>query len=293
MASNPIDPKRERISKLQEGLYSRGGQDITKSDRPAFSPHRENLVTPSTPWKEDPILTEGLKEEYVEPKKMSFFTKIFLASIAFFLVASGIAVYVLSGGFNVISSKNVDISVQGLISIAAGEELSLDIIVANNNSAALEQGELFVEYPPGTRTASDLTKELTREKVLIENIPAGRSVTKTVKAVLFGEKDSAKQIKIALDYKAHGSNASFSKEKTYDIAIKSSPVLMEVSAPKEVNAGQDITLTVNITSNSAIPVKNLLLRAEYPFGFNFKISTTGNSVLSSMSWRKITFCSIN
>lgn len=279
MAFNPIDPKKQNLDKLQQGLYSRGAQDITKTERPVFSPHRESLTSP---WKEDPILTEGLKEEPEEPKKMSFFTKIFLASIAFFLVASGIAVYILSGGFNVISSKNVDISVEGPVAVAAGDELSLDIIVLNNNSAALDEGELFVEYPSGTKMTSDLTKDLTREKISLDSIPAGKSATKTVKAVLFGEKDSAKQIKITLDYKAHGSNASFSKEKTYDIAIKSSPILMEVTAPKEVNAGQDITVNVNITSNSAIPVKNLVLRAEYPFGFNFNNASpkadAGNNV---------------
>lgn len=279
MASNPIDPRGERIDRLQEGLYSRGGEDITRAKHAPLSSTPNNL---NRSWKEDNTLTTELGEEHQEKKKMSFFTKIFLASIIFFLVAAGIAAYVLSGGFNVISSKNVDISVQGLIAVSAGEELVLDIIISNHNNAALEQGELLVEYPPGTKKASDLTQELARERITIDKIPAGASVVKTVKAVVFGEKESVRQIKITLDYKASGSNAAFSKEKTYDITIKSSPVIMEITYPKEVNAGQDIKVVVNITSNSAVPIRNLLFRAEYPFGFNFNSSipkaSSGNNV---------------
>ena len=279
MASNPIDPRGERIDRLQEGLYSRGGEDITRAKHAPLSSTPNNL---NRSWKEDNTLTTELGEEHQEKKKMSFFTKIFLASIIFFLVAAGIAAYVLSGGFNVISSKNVDISVQGLIAVSAGEELVLDIIISNHNNAALEQGELLVEYPPGTKKASDLTQELARERITIDKIPAGASVVKTVKAVVFGEKESVRQIKITLDYKASGSNAAFSKEKTYDITIKSSPVIMEITYPKEVNAGQDIKVVVNITSSSAVPIRNLLFRAEYPFGFNFNSSipkaSSGNNV---------------
>lgn len=279
MAHKPIDPRGDRIDKLQEGLYSRGGQDITRSEKTAFSNH-ETLV--KNGWKEDDTLSKVMTEDHEEKKKMSFFTKVFLASIIFFLVAAGIAAYVLSGGFNVISSKNVDISVQGIIAVAAGEELNLDIIVSNSNNAALEQGEMFIEYPPGTKMPSDLTKDLTREKILIDNIPAGASIVRTVKAVVFGEKESVQQIKITLDYKARGSNAAFSKEKTYDITIKSSPVIMEVTYPKEVNAGQDISVKIDLTSNSAVPIRNLLVRTEYPFGFNFQNSspkaTAGNNV---------------
>lgn len=281
MANKPIDPRGERIDKLQEGLYSRGGQDITRAEHTSFSTHTD-LV--KNGWKEDDTLSKGLVEEHEVKKKMSFFTKIFLGSIIFFLVAAGIAAYVLSGGFNVISSKNVDISVQGLIAVAAGEELVLDIVVSNSNNAALEQGEMFIEYPPGTKMSSDLTKDLTREKILIESIPAGASIVRSVKAVVFGEKESVQQIKITLDYRAKGSNAAFSKEKTYDITIKSSPVLMEVTYPKEVNAGQDITATINLTSNSAVPIRNLLVRAEYPFGFNFQ-NATPKATAGNNIWR--------
>lgn len=201
--------------------------------------------------------------------KSSFATKVFLASVIFFVVSAGIAAYIILGGFNIISSKNVDISVQGLVAVAAGEELSLDLLVKNNNNSALDSGTIYIEYPDGTRMADDVTKSLTRDQFDFTEVAAGGLVTKTIKPVFFGEKDSVKQVKIRVDYKARGSNASFSKEKTFDITIKSSPIIMTVEVPKEVNAGQDISIKIDVASNSNVLIHDLLVRVEYPFGFSY------------------------
>ncbi len=276
-----LNSKGGKIEKLEKDLYSREAPQISGFEREPLKPQRKGN---SAGWSENEDLAKELATEYSEPKKTSFFTKVFIASIIFFVVAAGIAAYILLGGFNVISSKNVDILVEGPIAAAAGEELVLDITVSNNNNVLLEQVELFVEYPEGTRMSEDLTKELVRDKILFDDIPSGKTGTKTIKAVLFGEKDSAKDIKMTLDYKARGANASFSKQKTYSIVIKSSPILMEVAYPKEVNAGQEITFTLNITSNSAALVRNLILRAEYPFGFSFTGSVPKTSSDNNV-WR--------
>lgn len=285
MALEPSNPRRQgtaqKIDKLQEELYSRGAPEITKVKHEPVLPANENV---NEEWKQDQILESELESGRRGPPKTSFFTKIFFISIAFFVVAAGIATYVLLGGFNVISSKNVDISVEGPIAVAAGEELVLNVTISNNNNAALEELSLFIEYPPGTRVSGDIAKELVRDRIEFEPITAGTSETKAVRAVLFGEKDSVREIKMTADYKARGSNASFSKEKTYEIAIKSSPIILEVLHPKEVNAGQEITFSVDITSNSTTLIRNLLLRIDYPFGFNFETASPG-PVAEERIWR--------
>ncbi len=270
----PPNPKNERIGDLERDLYSRDAQPITAKDRPNLSSHEKQVLYG---WKEENKLETDSTAEAVKMKqtdhKTNLVMKFFMASVLFFLVAAGIAAYVILGGFNVISSNNVDISVQGLVAVDAGQELSLDIIIKNRNNAILESGNVYVTYPEGTRTAQDLTKELTRDQLDLGVVPAGGSVTKTVKAVLFGEKDSVKHIKISINYKTQGSNADFSKEKSYDILIKSSPVIMTTSVPQEVNSGQDVILKIDVASNSNTDVRDLLVRAEYPFGFTFTSAT--------------------
>ncbi|MEK7390559.1 MAG: hypothetical protein AAB635_00270 [Patescibacteria group bacterium] len=266
MAIAPRDPN-EKIDDLERDLYSRDAEPITTKNRPELSPH-EKLVQYG--WKEDEAaFNNEIVEMQQTDRKRSFATKIFMASVLFFVVSAGIAAYIILGGFNIISSKNVDISVQGLVAVSAGEEVLLDIIVKNNNNSALDSGTIYIEYPEGTRMAEDVTKELLRGQIDFGEITAGGSVTKTIKPVLFGEKDSVKQIKISVNYKARGSNAVFSKEKTFDITIKSSPVIMTINVPQEVNAGQDIEIKIDVASNSNTLIRDLLVRAEYPFGFTF------------------------
>lgn len=268
MAQNP---EHERIDNLERDLYSRDAQPVTINKRPELTPREKRG---EYGWKESEGLPEEVEEANEHDKKGNMITKIFMASVVFFLIAAGIAAYIILGGVNVISTKNVDISVRGPVAVAAGEELSLDVIVKNNNNSSIDSGTLYVEYPDGTKTAQDLTRDLTRDQVDVEQIPSsGGTVTKTVKAVLFGEKDSVKQIKITLDYKTRGSNAIFYKEKTYDITIKSAPVLMTVQVPQEVNSGQEIAINIEVASNSNTLIQDLLVRAEYPFGFTYTSAT--------------------
>ncbi len=90
---------------------------------------------------------------------------------------------------------------------------------------------------------------------------------------MFGEKDAVKEFKLKLEYKVKGSNAVFSKEKIFSVAIGSSPLILDIDYPKEVNSGQIITLTINLTSNSGVPVRNTLVKIEYPYGFTYKDSS--------------------
>lgn len=267
----PFDPKKDRIDKLQEGLYSRGAPQITAQERPTLTPHTEEFAEASaTRFKTDEEFAAELQgtSQDRSPRRTAFFNKLFIASIVFFVLAAGIAGIIFYSGLNVISSKNVDITVSGLVAVPAGERLALDVTVRNSNNVALENGQLVIEYPEGTRSPADITVPLTRDTFPLETIPAGKTVTRTIKAVLFGEKDSLQHIKMSVDYKPRGSNAQFTKEKVIDIAISSSPVLVSVNMPKEINAGQEFPITIGVASNSEAPVRDVLVRADFPFGFS-------------------------
>lgn len=260
-----------KIDRRERDLYSRNIPQEKQPERGGFT---KPVYDVSENWQSGSSFSDALTQEYTETEKKSKFFKIFfMGSIGFFAVAMIIFVYMSYGGFNTVSSKNVDIAVQGPVSIGGGEELVLDIAVTNNNNVPLESAELLVEYPDGTRETSDLSKELLRQKETVGGILSGQSVTKTVKAVLFGEKNTSKIIKVSVEYKAQGSNATFTKEKDYPITIQSAPVLFSVDYSKEVNSNQSTQLVVTITSNSNTLIENMLVRAEYPFGFTLDNAT--------------------
>ena len=263
--------EKSPIDELQEDLYSREKPSVIDRKRSKIT---ETEYDVNTNWSGvDQEFQANLESGSEEKSQNTFFHKLLTSSVIFFFIAVLVATYLFFAGFNNISSNNIDISINGLISVAAGEELVLDIVVQNNNSVDLTDADILIEYPPGTRIPKNIGEELLRDKQNLGTILAGKSVGKTVSAVLFGEKNSIKDIKITMEYKAKGSNAVFSKDKLYQISINSSPVVLVVDYPKEVNANQDIMFSATITSNSNNILENLLVRVDYPFGFVFQNAT--------------------
>ncbi|MCK4918178.1 MAG: hypothetical protein KAS02_00115 [Candidatus Pacebacteria bacterium] len=214
-----------------------------------------------------------MKKESKSPKKkMTFFGKLVIFSVLFFIGSFFVALYVFYGGVNIISTENVDISISGPSSIGGGEELSFQITVQNNNSVDLELADLIVEYPNGTLLADDRNTKLTLVRKTLNTVPAGGSSTHIFKSVLFGNEGDLKDIIITIEYRAKGSNAIFFKERKYEVLIDSSPIVFVVDIPEKITAGQEFEMDIEIYSNSNKVIEDFLFEADYPFGFIFKDS---------------------
>ncbi|MEK9184603.1 MAG: hypothetical protein AAB866_00345 [Patescibacteria group bacterium] len=260
-----------RIEQLKKGLYSRKGADILHKEG-HLREHQDDVVDAWPGQTETETNKNENQDEYSQTESSSFFRNILWSAIIFFVLALGFAFYILYTNKNVVSADNVNISVAGPVSVAGGEPVSLDIKVENNNNVKLQLVDLSIEFPSGTADVTDVTKELKRFRQLLGDITPSSNADKKIDVIFFGEENSQKQIKITAEYRVEGSNAIFSKEKDYNIFISSSPVSMTVDSLKEVNAGQATSFNITVVSNSAQTIKNLLVTAEYPFGFNFKKS---------------------
>lgn len=278
------DEEKSRLSRLEEHLYSRksGNFDTEKRSeisKPEFDVEKD--------WKggEEPLEQMIAKQQTAYfIKTQNPFKKILWGSIAFFIIALAAAGFMFFTDSNTVSANKIDISVIGPTNAAAGEGLSLEVIIKNQNNTDLEGASLSIEYPPGSRMAENTGEELLRQREPIGNIPAGGESRRTIKAVLFGEKESIQIIKMTLEYRIKGSNAIFFKDKEYDLAIKSSPVIVTIEGPREVNSGQDVDLKIIVSSNTSEVLKGLLMRAEYPFGFSF-LSSEPQAVADNSLWK--------
>jgi len=201
-------------------------------------------------------------------KKRSKLTILLIASTVFFIAALSISVVLFLSGSDV-SPSNVSIVVQGPATIGGGDELSLQITITNRNAVPIELADLVIEFPSGTRSVSDVSIELSRIRLSLGTISPGGRVQKTVRAVLFGEEQSKKDIAIAVEYRVEGSNAIFFADQTYQLTLSSSPLNLSIQSLKEVISGQDVEFIVTITSNSSNVINDVLLVVEYPFGFEF------------------------
>lgn len=256
------------IDRLKRTLYSRNEKLVPKTQRTQVAP--KEFDVPSA-WGDKPDYS--ISPEVIVKRNNSFFNKFLIGSLIFFVISVCIAVFIFFGGVNMISSNNLTIDVVAPTSISSGEELSIGLSIVNGNRTDLEGATLYITYPEGSESVGEGSEDLSHEEIDLGVVPKGESAQHGVRTVLFGEKDSIKSFVFRIEYKVKGSNATFSKEKTYDVIIGSSPILLEVKYPKEVNSGQDISMQVEVTSNSTVPIKDLLVKIDYPYGYTYKSST--------------------
>ncbi len=231
--------------------------------------HRE-VRNVETDWQHDHEDQGSLLSRMRFTKKhKTYATWLFAIAAVFFLAALGTAAFFLTGNRNVLSADKIEITVTGPTKVAAGEALPLAIEIKNNNASTLEVADLSIEYPPGTRSADDVTVSLLRTRAGLGDLSPGERVATTSKAIIFGEEGTKQNVIVSLEYRVVGSNAIFVKERLFEVEIDDSPIRLSIDAPNALNSGNDVQLEVTIASNSSAPLENVLLKANYPFGFEF------------------------
>ena len=267
----------DKIEQLKKKLYS-STEKLPKM-RPVNL--REHNISVDKGWKEE-------QENIEEPKKVvkvySFLKGLMIFAIIFLIIAFGIAYYYFTVNPNAISNSNIDIKVSGPITISAGQELSLDVDVYNNNSTILQAADLIVTYPEGTRRADDKVTSLITDRIPIGDIAAKGAQRTTIKSILLGEEGSVKNINIALEYKIPESNSLFVKEKSYPMSIGTGPVSITIDSIKEITPEQETKFIISVKSNSSDVIGDVVLKGDYPFGFDY-ISAKPTPSASTNSWR--------
>lgn len=259
----------DSVQKLEKKLYQAGDSYDFNAHRARLSGRPSSLSKINTVAVGNAVSTPSMPDT---PKKSSWIKYFLLGSVAFFTLASIFAVLFFGQGANSVSADNIEMSVNGPVSVKGGEPLDLQLMVTNNNAVALEFVDLTVEFPEGSRDPKDQTKELTRRRESIGTIAPGESVSKIIEGVLLGEDNAQKEILFKLDYRFGGSNIIAVKSKPYQVTLSSSPVSIALSAPSEVTSNQDVQLVITTTSNALTPLKNMLLEVKYPPGFVLKSS---------------------
>lgn len=263
---------KSKIDRLDATLYSRSRYKDPLEERAPVSAPAPEAPKAEEAWagtKLDDILSRERKSD----DKMPFVKKIFIFAALFFAATLIVAGFVFLGGNNFISSKNVDLEITGPTAAEAGSPVELKVTIKNGNNADLDSAAFSIQYPSGARDAQDSSKQLTFSKEDLGKIGAGDEVVRNVSFVLIGSPDESKELKFSVQYKVAGSNATFYKDKTYDMSIGSSPVSLKVDAPQSVTSGEPFTTTVTVGLNSTDVLKNVMLRAEYPYGYAAAAST--------------------
>ncbi len=256
--------KLNGIEKLKNKLFSRDYQ-MENDHVDHFSSVRFKKVIPDS-WQES-VKDKMTKTQKIFTQKSSIFKKFFIFSVAFFILALLYGGYMFFIKGNTVSNKNIEITVLGNSFVAGGESLPLQIEIVNKNNSNLLLSDLLIEYPKNS--SGDLSKETERIRESLGTIPAGGIKSENIKIILFGEQGSIRPIRISLEYRLEGSNSIFVKEKLHEVSISSAPINLLIEGPSEVSLNQDINLKVKVNLNSTNSASQILLKMDYPIGFEF------------------------
>ena len=267
--------KLNRIEELKSKLFSKNYQ--TKIEHQDNFTHLSNKNDVPDFWQDNTRKRFNSGEKFF--MKTPIFKNFFIFSVVFFILTLGYASYVFFVGSNTISKDNIDISILGNTFTAGGEELSLVVGVTNRNSSSLDLVDLVIEYPKSSLNSQiDSSNQTERLRMSLGMIPTGAIRNENVKIVLFGEQGSILPIKIFIEYRVEGSNAIFVKEKLYEVTINSTPINLSVDAPMSTSPNQDIVLNIKSTLNATKPISKILLKLDYPAGFQFMSSKPAPSL---------------
>ncbi len=259
-----------KVDNLSDTLYSRTRYKNPLEKRSGV---KEGEVPEVEERWQGSALDEILLRERKPDQSHPFMKKFFLFSVLFFAAAVVIAGIVFFGGVNFVSSKNVDINVVGPTNASAGEILELGVTVENKNNTDLELANFSVTFPQGSRDPKDSSKTLTYTREELGLVKAGGEVVRSVAVVLIGSMGESKELKFSVEYKVKGSNATFYKEKLYPVTIGNTPITLKITSPESVASGESFDTEVAVTLNSTEVLKNVLMRAEYPYGYSVTEAT--------------------
>ncbi|MEN9413662.1 MAG: hypothetical protein RLZZ342_749 [Candidatus Parcubacteria bacterium] len=258
------------LDELRQAMYSR-----TLSEKLVPRVRRTLDLTRPVVGEDFHHAEPGVQGAVVAPRGMGIFRValwgILGSSIVFFLGAAGFFGYyfLLGGGSLPASPRNVDIVISGPPQVEGGAPAEFQLTVTNRNKVALELADIVITYPPGTRSPADFSTDLPNQRITLGTIEPGGRRQGTVSAVLAGQGGDKQNLKVEVEYHVSGSNSIFVAESDYAINFSSSPLSITVSGNTQGISGQPVSLSVTVGVNGNAPVRDVLLQAEYPFGFKF------------------------
>ena len=258
---------------LKNRLYKEGETFDKRFKRPALYP-KENYT--ESDWSNQTKLAEAnvLRENNLNTMNRKKKKKIFLALFCAIVVLLAGAYFFrneLGFNLNVVSSKNIDISIDGPSILKSGEANKWYVSVTNSNNVSLELADIITDFPVGSMSLDN--KDLSRERKSVGLVLPHQTIKEEINAFILGESEEQKEIVFTLEYRPAGSNAIFAKTEKKAIKIGQAPVGLSLDLPQEVEAGQNIALKIEYVSNSSAILEDLRLKLEYPPGFHYTESS--------------------
>ncbi|MEK7144724.1 MAG: hypothetical protein AAB794_02625 [Patescibacteria group bacterium] len=263
----PLPEKKDDTGSLEHAREHLYKEEKDSHPHPLLTA-TEKRELPHT-WEEEKSATPALHQV----RHVRFAGIFFIAAFLFFILSIGIAGYVFLVGGNSVSIDKIAIDIIGPKTIAGGDIVPLSLTITNRNSVAIKNAIIEIEFPTGTRDASDVMKTYPRYIENFGTIAPGETVTRSIKATVFGGAGQTLTLPVTFYYGTSGSNATFIKNSSYILTISTTPLSVSIDSLTETVSGKPLTFTLTVSSNATIPLDNVVLTGAFPFGFSVTSSS--------------------
>ncbi len=164
------------------------------------------------------------------------------------------------------------ISLTGSDQILSGQLSTYEIKYRNDNRVDLKKAIIKVTYPESFKPESnDNFKE---DSPTSGTFTLGTIKSKSQGKVVLNGKDFSPKgaliyIRASLLYSPSGFSGQFETKAQIGVNVMSTPITLSVQAPQNITSGDQINYLVNYSNDGEMPLKNLVIKLDYPDGFIF------------------------
>lgn len=243
---------------IEHGLYDPKNkmEDVTLH----HTRDRRTLELPTSWGDNAPIITQG-KEE----KGLSFGSKLLIFSVILLICALGFTAWRIISLRNVVSSANIDMSLEITPYVEGGESVPVTFTLFNRNTAPLQSAVITLVYKQGIGSQDE--QEKIHEKRELGIINPNDNKRQDFNIILYGSEAEQRDVTLKLEYKVAGSNAVFSKVITNSTVLKTPPIAVHIDGPKILSIGQNGTFVITVKNNSATTSLQSVLQVTLPNTF--------------------------
>lgn len=252
-----------------------------EDDTGALERARERLYEPDVPLRTRPTLASSGKRALPHGWEEHSFLNVphrgkrrvrlagvfFVVAFLFFIISLGAAGYFFYFGGNAVSVDKITVDILGPTTIAGGDTVSFSLTITNKNPVSIENATIEIDFPDGTKSADGLLTAYPRYTENLGQLASGATITRSIKAIIFGGAGQALILPVSFSYGTGGSTTSFVKKSSYALAVSSTPLSVSVDTLAETVSGKPLTLTLVVRSNATVPLDNVVLSGTLPFGF--------------------------
>jgi len=254
----PEDNEKSALDSLEQKLYDPKGKIENLSMHHVRDRKEKELPTS---WGEDtPIIREA--EDH---SGLSFGAKFLIGALILLISVLLFTAWRVLSSRNVVSDKNIDMTLDVTPYIEGGEPTPLYVTLKNRNEVTLEEASLTLMYKEGSGAQNE--EEKVQVKKDLGAIAAGAAYKQDFEIRLFGSEAEARDLTVKLEYMVKGSNAKFNKVAVTQVVLKSPPISVKIDGPNLISVGQVGTYTFTVTNTTGTTSEPSLLVATLPTNF--------------------------